>query len=515
MLPTALRRKLLLLLVPPLWAAYTLSIVDRTNLAVAQLGGANNTAPHGMGQPPQYGGLGLSQAQFGLAAGVFFAGYSTAQVPVLQILVHLGARRVLGLCTLLTGLCSAATAFVGGLGSLCAVRLVLGVFEAGMYPGALYFISTWFPNEYLGQASSLFVTGAAVGPVLGGGVSGLAMAALDGDDGWPGWRWLFIIQGVPTMAIGLLLLLVLPDAPHSCRMLNGDERRALSAALRSSRAHASGKTEAEEAAGETLIAAVAADSDDDDAEAAPLPLGAALCRVVRTPVAWLFALQHFVGALLAYTIIFFLPKQLREIFPPDTPLYAVGTAAAVPGFISALIAPVVARAVDDFDEPRRTRGRYILTWGFPALATAFLVSAGGILLAAAARDEPPAASGAPSPSAVLAIGLVGLCAGTIFFAAGPFWALHHSVIPAEVRHTSVAFVNSVGNVGGFVGPYVLGWLHDRMGPSCPASEAARGCTREWAWGLTVLGGGTFVLTLLLGAAAARALLPPSRAPPIN
>ena len=92
MLPTALRRKLLLLLVPPLWAAYTLSIVDRTNLAVAQLGGANNTAPHGMGQPPQYGGLGLSQAQFGLAAGVFFAGYSTAQVPVLQILVHCGAR---------------------------------------------------------------------------------------------------------------------------------------------------------------------------------------------------------------------------------------------------------------------------------------------------------------------------------------------------------------------------------------------------------------------------------------
>ena len=344
--------------------------------------------------------------------------------------------------------------------------------------------------------------------MLGGGVSGLAMAALDGDDGWPGWRWLFIIQGVPTMAIGLLLLLVLPDAPHSCRMLNGDERRALSAALRSSRARL-GKTEAEEAAGETLIAAVAADSDDDDAEAAPLPLGAALCRVVRTPVAWLFALQHFVGALLAYTIIFFLPKQLREIFPPDTPLYAVGTAAAVPGFISALIAPVVARAVDDFAEPRRTRGRY-LTWGFPALATAFLVSAGGILLAAAARDDLPAAGGAPSPSAVLAIGLVGLCAGTIFFAAGPFWACitgnpgrgaPHLGRLRQLRRQRRRLRRA----------YVLGWLHDRMGPPCPASEAARGVLASGR-GAHRARRRHLRADAALGAAA-RALLPPSRAPP--
>ena len=122
-----LKSKLLRTLLPPLWLSYACVMIDRSNFAVAQLGGPNNTAPHGMAQPVEAGGLGLSTTTFGLAAGIFFAGYAIAQVPSNQLLLHFGARRVLGCCTLCSGVLSACTSLASDEATLCLLRFLLGL----------------------------------------------------------------------------------------------------------------------------------------------------------------------------------------------------------------------------------------------------------------------------------------------------------------------------------------------------------------------------------------------------
>ena len=149
-----LKSRLLLRLTPLLFVAYAMMIMDRSNLAVAQLGGPNNTAPHGMAQPVADGGLGLSEEVFGLAAGIFFAGYAIMQVPSNQLLMRYGAPRILGGCTLCSGILSASTALANGAPTLYLLRFLLGLFEAGFYPGAIHYVSLWFPDRHASQATA-------------------------------------------------------------------------------------------------------------------------------------------------------------------------------------------------------------------------------------------------------------------------------------------------------------------------------------------------------------------------
>jgi MFS family permease len=267
-LPPALRRKLYYFVLPPLWFCYGMMIIDRSNLAVAQLSGPNGTAPHGMAQAVSVGGLGLSQEAFGLAAGIFFAGYALMQVPSNHLLLRLGARRVLGCCTLLSGLFSASTAFVRDESTLCLLRFLLGLGEAGFYPGAVLYVSTWFPDGEASTATAVFMSGAIAGSFVGNICSGAMMAALDGVAGLAGWRWLFLLQGAPTALLGLLLFLVLVDTPRHARWLTAEESDTLHKAL----------------------------ERDGRVAAPPGALLVALRRVLLRPHTAVLAAQYFIGA---------------------------------------------------------------------------------------------------------------------------------------------------------------------------------------------------------------------------
>ena len=515
----ALRAKLLWTLLPPLWLAYMLLIIDRSNFAVAQLGGPNNTAPHGMAQPISAGGLGLSSTSYGLAAGIFFAGYALMQVPSNQLLLRFGARRVLGSCTLCSGVLSACTAFAEDEATLYALRVLLGLAEAGFFPGCILYISLWLPDRLTSTASAAFTTAAVAGTFVGNISSGWVMTSLDGVAGVVGWRWLFVCQGVPTALLGLLLLRVVTDTPHDARWLGPLERDALlrafeqdaAAAASGAPATATAATTAAAtatAAAATTVTAAAATTTATTAAAAaataiatvstpppppppppPLPLLPALRGVARRPGTWVLSAQYFVGATLAYLNMFFLPRIVREVLPPATPLWLVGAAASAPSLLTLAAAPLCAAALERLPCGTPRSRRFAWAWGTHGLAVLLLLGGGATLLAAAAR--PAAARRGAAVAMVLQLMLAQLCGGV---GVGPFWALHHAAVAeGEGRHISIAIVNCVGNLGGFVGPFVLGWLHDALGPRCPVGTHE--CVSEWGWGAVVLASSLLLCTL--------------------
>ena len=507
----ALRAKLLWTLLPPLWLAYMLLIIDRSNFAVAQLGGPNNTAPHGMAQPISAGGLGLSSTSYGLAAGIFFAGYALMQVPSNQLLLRFGARRVLGSCTLCSGVLSACTAFAEDEATLYVLRVLLGLAEAGFFPGCILYISLWLPDSLTSTASAAFTTAAVAGTFVGNISSGWLMTSLDGVAGVVGWRWLFVCQGVPTALFGLLLLRVVTDTPHDARWLSPLERDALLRALEqdaaAAAAAASGAPTTAAAAATNVTAAATTTTATTAAAAATaapivstpplppllppplLPLLPALRGVARRPRTWVLSAQYFVGATLAYLNMFFLPRIVREVLPPATPLWLVGAAASAPSLLTLAAAPLCAAALERLPCGTPRSRRFAWAWGTHGLAVLLLLGGGATLLAAAAR--PAAARRGAAVAMVLQLMLAQLCGDV---GVGPFWALHHAAVAeGDGRHISIAIVNCVGNLGGFVGPFVLGWLHDALGPRCPVGTHE--CVSEWGWGAVVLASSLLLCTL--------------------
>ena len=337
------------------------------------------------------------------------------------------------------------------------------------------------------------------------------MTSLDGVAGVVGWRWLFVCQGVPTALFGLLLLRVVTDTPHDARWLSPLERDALLRALEqdaaAAAAAASGAPTTAAAAATNVTAAATTTTATTAAAAATaapivstpplppllppplLPLLPALRGVARRPRTWVLSAQYFVGATLAYLNMFFLPRIVREVLPPATPLWLVGAAASAPSLLTLASAPLCAAALERLPCGTPRSRRFVWAWGTHALAVLLLLGGGATLLAAAAR--PAAARRGAAVAMVLQLMLAQLCGG---LGVGPFWALHHAAVAeGEGRHISIAIVNCVGNLGGFVGPFVLGWLHDALGPRCPVGTHE--CVSEWGWGAVVLASSLLLCTV--------------------
>ena len=176
--------------------------------------------------------LHLSQRAFGLASGIFFCAYAALQIPSNHALPTVGATRILSACMIGWGACSAATSLVGGETSLLALRFALGLAEAGFTPGVLPHLTRWFPEAVSSEALALFSTAASVGSFVSSAGSGALMTAMDGVGGVRGWRWLLLLQGLPSVLLGLLAPLALTDSPERAAWLERGERAALLAALR-------------------------------------------------------------------------------------------------------------------------------------------------------------------------------------------------------------------------------------------------------------------------------------------
>src|SRR6202045_1535527 len=205
-------RKAALRFVPLLTIAYLFNYLDRTSIGFAALT---------MNQQ-----LGLSASQFGLAAGIFFLGYSLFEVPSNLMLYRFGARRWLARIMISWGLVSAATAFVVGPNSFYGLRLLLGITEAGFFPGVTFFLAAWFPVEYRTRMLAWFLVGIPLSSLVGSPVCGMLLQ-MDGIWGFAGWQWLFLLVSLPCVPLGFLTLYLLADRPQAASWLTAAERDAL------------------------------------------------------------------------------------------------------------------------------------------------------------------------------------------------------------------------------------------------------------------------------------------------
>ena len=249
--------------------------------------------------------LNLSDAQFGLASGIFFCSYCAMQVPIVFILSRVGGRHVLAVCLLGWGVLSALTGLVHSYWQLYVLRFLLGIFEAGYYPGSVLYISTFFPDCALSSANTIFTLAASVGSAGGSLSAGFILDAFPACSGnafatWAGWRLLFFIQGIPAIGIGLLFLFTLPNTPHDATWLSPTERELLLS---------------------QLSAEVLTDERTDDSiqrgaseqQQLQLPFVQAVLTVLRRPTTYLFGMTHYVAATLGYLNVFFMPQLWHEV----------------------------------------------------------------------------------------------------------------------------------------------------------------------------------------------------------
>ena len=372
--------------------------------------------------------LGLSSAVYGLGAGIFFLSYTAFEIPSNLILARVGARRWIARIMVTWGLVSAATMLVTGPVSFYALRFLLGAAEAGFFPGIIYYLTRWVPARERARTIATFMTATVTAGIVGGPISG-ALLGMDGVGGLAGWQWMFVLEGVPAALLGLAVWRWLPDTPADASWLSPSQQQA-------------------------LADAVAAEQHTHPAAAHGL--GAVLTHRWL----WVLALVYFVVPVALYAFGFFLPQILQAQFP-GTPLQ-IGILSAMPYLAGALGMVWAARHSDATGERR---------WH---VAIAALVSAGGF--AATAWVD-----GLWLSLACLSVAMLGLA--SMF---GPFWTLATSFVSGTGAAAGIALINSVGNIGGFVGPSLVGALRESSQGFASALVAV---------GATVLLGGLLVLAV--------------------
>ncbi|GAA4206513.1 MFS transporter [Actinocatenispora rupis] len=363
------------------------SILDRTNISYAAL--------------EMNADLGFSATVYGLGAGILFLGYFLFEVPSNLALQRFGARRWLARIAVSWGVIAAAMALVHDETVFYLLRFLLGVAEAGLFPGVVLYLTYWFPARHRARATGWFMRSVPVASILGGPLSGW----LDGVFGLSGWQFLFVVQGLPAVALGVVLWRLLPGTPAEARWLTAAQRAWLS----------------------TELAA-------DAATAAP---GHRLTDALRTGRVWAFTAAYFCYAIGEYGLIFFLPQIVRRMHFTDT---EVGFVGAVPFLVGAAAMVLVARSSDRTGERR---------WHF---AGSMLVMAAGLLGAALSMSVPP-----------VALGFLVLVGVGAFGALGTFWPAPTALLTGTAAAAGIAVVNSIGNIAGFAGPYAMGYLVDRTG----------------------------------------------------
>jgi MFS transporter, ACS family, tartrate transporter len=376
-------------LMPVLILAYVFNYLDRNNVGFAAL--TMNQA------------IGLTATEFGFGAGVFFVGYCLLEVPSNIALYRVGARVWLSRIMITWGLMSAATALAVGANSFYALRLLLGAAEAGFFPGVAFYLGTWFPAQYRTRMIAWFMVAIPVSSVIGGPVSGWLLT-MDGLAGIAGWQWMFILEGLPVVLIGLILLWLLADRPEDVSWLTDDERRIVRERLA--------------------------------AEHRPREVRH-LSAAIRDIRVLLLALVQFGFLVGSYGIGLFLPLMLREGNLTEVEIGFVSSAC----YLAAVIGMILwAGHVD--------RGASKVV----NLALACVLSACGFLGAILFRDN-----------FWVSVIWMAVAVTGVNGARAIFWTIPPRFLTGMAAAGGLAFINSIGTTGGFVGPYVFGWLRDETG----------------------------------------------------
>jgi MFS transporter, ACS family, tartrate transporter len=388
----ATMRKVAWRFLPLLGLCYCINVLDRFNVSIAAL--TMNKA------------LGLSATTYGLGAGAFFWSYVLFQMPANAALSRVGARRWITLIAVAWGLCSAGTALATGVVSFVVARFLLGMAEAGFFPGIAFFMTCWFPSRWRGRAmGAFFAVGASAG-ILVGPVSA-NLLRLDGWFGIAGWQWVFLAEGLPTLALAAMCPFILRDAPSNAAWLTERERGWLEAKLQTERDAAIGRH---------------------------LPT---LRAIISPQLLMLMAVQLLTG-FGVYGKAFFLPLILKTF---DFTNVAVGYWTSVPALAG--IAGMIL-----FSQSSDRTGERVWHLVVPLLIGGF-----GLLLAGAAIG-----TGAP-----LAIAAFALAAFGISGSLPVFWNLPTAFLGVSAAAGGIAFINSIGNISGYAAPQLVGLLHDVSG----------------------------------------------------
>jgi D-galactonate transporter len=387
-------RRVNLRLIPFLFICYVAAYLDRINIGFAQL--------------QMKADLGFSDAVYGLGAGIFFFGYALFEVPSNLLLVRIGARKTLLRIMVLWGLTSAGMMFVRTPTQLYVARFLLGLFEAGFFPGIILYFTYWYPSHMRARIIAMFMSGIAVAGIVGGPLSGWIMNDMAGINGWAGWQWMFLIEGIPAIFLGVMAWLVLDDRPGQARWLSASEKRTIEQTLQ-----------------------------QDQRDLGPAP-HASLRQALRDPRIYILAFSYFTFIAGTYVITFWLPTIIKSFGIAD-PL-RIGLLTAIPYLIGAIGMVLLSRHSDRSRERR-----------WHAAGAAFLGGAG--LVAASLL------------SGHLILALVALSFATVgILATMPlFWAMPTAYLSGPASAGGIALINSLGLIGGFVSPFVIGWFKTATG----------------------------------------------------
>lgn len=379
-------------LIPFMFVLYLVAYLDRVNVGFAQL------------QMKQ--ALGLSDAVYGFGAGLFFIGYFLFELPSNLILERVGPRRWMARIMITWGLLSSAMMFVQGERSFYTLRVLLGLAEAGFFPGMILYLTYWFPARERATAVARFMTAISLSLVVGGPLSGAIMEGLHGANGWQGWQWLFLLEGAPAVLLGGAVLALLPDRPADVRWLDAEEKAALAAALAGGGPHREAHT---------------------------------LRDALRDGRVWLLALIYFIFAMGLYGLTLWVPQIIKDVAGGSA--LRVGLLSAIPYLLAAGCMLLWGRFADRSGRPR-------LNLVLPTLVAAFGLGAAAALL-----------GGGPVPTlCALSLGVMGL-----FSSFGPFWATASSFLRGTAAAGGIAVINSFGNLGGFASPWLVGLVKKQTG----------------------------------------------------
>ncbi|MEV5296368.1 MFS transporter [Amycolatopsis methanolica] len=391
--------KVALRIMPFLALLYFVNYLDRVNIGFA--------GPNGMNAE-----LGMSATAFGFASGIFFLGYLTLEVPSNLALHRFGARRWLARIMITWGIIATVLAFVPNPTTLVIMRFLLGVAEAGFFPGIILYLTYWFPAAQRAKAVALFMAAVPVSSAIGATVSSLLIAHGHGVFGLSGWRFMFLVEGIPAILLAFATWFYLTDRPEQAKWLTEDERRWLTTELDNERK----ATEAEH----------------------HWPLRKALTH----PRILGLAFVYFAIAYGLYALGFFLPTIIAgfgQEFGTKLSTVQAGLVTATPYVIAAVVMVFWARHGD------RTRER---KWH-----VALPMIVGGVAIPVALYLGNPYAA-----MVAVTVCAVGVCA-----ALPTFWALPSTFLSGAAAAGGIALINSLGNISGFAAPYVTGWLKDVTG----------------------------------------------------
>jgi D-galactonate transporter len=390
-------------LIPFLFICYVVAFLDRVNVGFAKLQMA--------------GDLKFSDAIYGFGAGVFFIGYFIFEVPSNVILEKVGARVWIARIMITWGIISSAFMFTNSEHTFYFLRFLLGIAEAGFFPGIILYLTYWFPGHRRAKMVALFMTAIGTSMMVGSPVSGAIMQYLDGAGGLRGWQWLFLLEGIPSVIIGALVLVLLPNGPKSARWLTAQEQ-------------------------DMIVKRV----QEDEATKKDLGQGHSLGDAFKDRRVWALAIVYFCGAVCFYAVNFWMPTIIQELGIDKKDLLKVGLLSMIPWGAS-IVSMIYWGSHSDRTGERRWHS-----------AAGFLLELVGLLILAFAHHSPYVS--------IFALTLVTIGWGAYVVT---FWSLPTAFLSGTAAAAGIALINSVGNLGGHFGPDMIGRIRTATGG---ATEAA-------------------------------------------